>query len=106
MESLFNKLPDLSEREVKVIRKLTKSIVNQMLHDPINRIKEMAAGKNGEEALEMFVQFFALEERVKELGAAVGTQKNRKKRIRKRSAFRFRPIRRKCCGQLKSSFPA
>jgi glutamyl-tRNA reductase len=67
MESLFNKLPDLSEREVKVIRKLTKSIVNQMLHDPINRIKEMAAGKNGEEALEMFVQFFALEERVQEL---------------------------------------
>lgn len=67
MEDLFNKLPDLTERESKVIRKLTKSIVNQMMHDPINRIKEMSAERNGQEALEMFTQFFALEERVKQL---------------------------------------
>lgn len=78
MESLLNKLPDLNEREVKVIRKLTKSIVNQMLHDPILRIKEMSAGKNGEEALDLFVQFFALEERVKELTRQQSVQRQMK----------------------------
>ncbi|MVP00508.1 glutamyl-tRNA reductase [Paenibacillus lutrae] len=62
MESLFKKLPDLEEREMKVIRKLTKSIVNQMLRDPILSIKEMAGEKKGEEALEMFTKIFALEE--------------------------------------------
>jgi glutamyl-tRNA reductase len=66
MESLFNKLPDLDEREMKVIRKLTKSIVNQMLHDPINRIKEMAGEKHGDEAIAMFTQIFALEDKLSE----------------------------------------
>ncbi|MFD2612549.1 glutamyl-tRNA reductase [Paenibacillus gansuensis] len=65
MESLLKKLPDLDEREIKVIRKLTKSIVNQMLHDPINRVKEMAGEKHGEDAVDMFTKLFALEERLK-----------------------------------------
>ncbi|MFD0694134.1 glutamyl-tRNA reductase [Paenibacillus sp. GCM10027628] len=62
MESMLKKLPDLDEREVKVIRKLTKSIVNQVLRDPILRIKEMAGERHGDEALEMFTKLFALEE--------------------------------------------
>lgn len=62
MESLWNKLPDLDERERKVIRKLTKSIVNQMMQEPILRIKDAAAGRHGAEAMEWFVKFFALEE--------------------------------------------
>ncbi|OPA80327.1 glutamyl-tRNA reductase [Paenibacillus selenitireducens] len=62
LESLFKKLPELDEHQAKVIRKLTKSIVNQMLHDPILRIKEMAVEKNSDEALEMFTQIFALED--------------------------------------------
>jgi glutamyl-tRNA reductase len=66
MESLTNKLPDLEERELKVIRKLTKSIVNQMLRDPVSRIKEMAAEKHGDEALEYFTKIFALEEQLAE----------------------------------------
>ncbi|TYP73871.1 glutamyl-tRNA reductase [Paenibacillus methanolicus] len=64
MESLTNKLPDLDERELKVIRKLTKSIVNQMMQDPIVRIKEMASEKRGDEAMDLFVKLFALEESV------------------------------------------
>lgn len=64
MDSLMKKLPDLDERELKVIRKLTKSIVNQMLRDPVNRIKEMAAERHGEEALEYFTKIFALEEQM------------------------------------------
>lgn len=66
MGSLLKKLPDLDEREIKVIRKLTKSIVNQMLHDPILRIKEMAAERHGDQAIDLFTQIFALEERVAE----------------------------------------
>ena len=62
MESLTKKLPDLSERELKMIRKLTKSIVNQMMHDPIMRIKEMAGEKHADEAMDMFVKMFALED--------------------------------------------
>lgn len=64
MESLTNKLPDLDERELKVIRKLTKSIVNQMMQDPIVRIKEMAGDKHGDEAMDLFVKLFALEDSV------------------------------------------
>ncbi|NEW04472.1 glutamyl-tRNA reductase [Paenibacillus sp. SYP-B3998] len=62
MENMLKKLPDLDEREVKVIRKLTKSIVNQVLRDPILRIKEMAGERHGDDALEMFTKLFALEE--------------------------------------------
>jgi glutamyl-tRNA reductase len=65
MDSLLRKLPDLTEREIKVIRKLTKSIANRMMTDPINRIKEMAAGRSGREAVEMFVRIFALEEELR-----------------------------------------
>ncbi|GIP30056.1 glutamyl-tRNA reductase [Paenibacillus sp. J23TS9] len=68
LQSLFNKLPELDEHQRKVIRRLTKSIVNQMMHDPINRIKEMTAGKNGNEALDYFTQIFALEEDLNETG--------------------------------------
>lgn len=66
LDSLFNKLPELDERQRKVIRRLTKSIVNQMLHDPINRVKELAGAQQGPEALEMFSHIFALEDRLTE----------------------------------------
>jgi glutamyl-tRNA reductase len=66
MNSLANKLPDLDEHQMKVIRKLTKSIVNQMMQDPILRIKEMAGEKRSEEAMDMFVKLFALEEQLAE----------------------------------------
>ncbi|MUT64508.1 glutamyl-tRNA reductase [Paenibacillus sp. NEAU-GSW1] len=64
MHSMRNKLPDLDEHELKVISKLTKSIVNQMMQDPILRIKEMAGEKHSDEAMEMFVKLFALEEQL------------------------------------------
>ncbi|QAY68281.1 glutamyl-tRNA reductase [Paenibacillus protaetiae] len=64
LHSLTNKLPDLGEHELKVIRKLTKSIVNQMMQDPILRIKEMAGEKRSDEAMDMFVKLFALEDRL------------------------------------------
>lgn len=66
LHSLFNRLPDLDEHQRKVIRKLTKSMLNQMVHDPINRIKEMAVQKQGNEALDMFADIFSLEDRLEE----------------------------------------
>ncbi|WP_058302551.1 glutamyl-tRNA reductase [Gorillibacterium timonense] len=68
MDSLMKKLPHLSDRDKTVIHRLTKSIVNQMLRDPIIRVKELAGEDNGSEAVEQFVKLFALEEWVK--GAA------------------------------------
>jgi glutamyl-tRNA reductase len=62
LESLFNKLPDLDERERKIIHKLTKSIVNQLLHDPIAHVKDMAQERRGKEAMDLFTSMFALEE--------------------------------------------
>ena len=59
--SLFNKLPNLNEREQKLIWKLTKSIANQLIHDPILRVRSLM-GSNGENAIEMFSMLFALEE--------------------------------------------
>jgi glutamyl-tRNA reductase len=66
MLRIERKLPDLTEHEKRVIRKTTKSIVNQLLRDPIVRIKELAVSPQKEEALEMFVQLFALENQLKE----------------------------------------
>jgi glutamyl-tRNA reductase len=64
MDSLLNKIPDLDDREIKIIRKLTKSIVNQMLRDPILRIKEMSGERHADEALELFTKIFALEDQL------------------------------------------
>ena len=44
MASIKNKMPDLTEREKKVLSKHTKSIVNQILKDPILQVKELVNG--------------------------------------------------------------
>ncbi len=67
MESIERKLPNLSEREKKVLRKHTKSIVNQLLRDPITRVKELAGEDDADQALELFTKIFALEEELASL---------------------------------------
>ena len=62
MVSLQRKLPHLSERDIKVLNKHTKSIINQMLKDPILYAKELADEPNTKEALNEFVKTFRLEE--------------------------------------------
>jgi glutamyl-tRNA reductase len=64
MNSIERKMPDLSEREKKVLRKHTKSIVNQLLRDPIAQLKDMAVEPKAAENLEMFTKLFAIEEQV------------------------------------------
>lgn len=61
MARIERKLPDLTEQEKRVIRKQTKSIVNQLMRDPIVRIKELATTSQKEVAQEMFIHLFALE---------------------------------------------
>ncbi|MFD2926125.1 glutamyl-tRNA reductase [Halobacillus naozhouensis] len=66
MSSIERKMPDLTEREKKVLRKHTKSIINQMLKDPILQAKELAAKPDAEESLHLFTQIFGIEEEVEE----------------------------------------
>lgn len=42
LESLFNKMPQLTTREKKVLDNHTQSIVNQLLREPIREVKELA----------------------------------------------------------------
>ncbi|RIL71943.1 glutamyl-tRNA reductase [Staphylococcus devriesei] len=61
MESIDRKLPNLSERERAVISKHTKSIINQMLKDPIKQAKELSNDKRSNEKLELFQNIFDIE---------------------------------------------
>lgn len=66
MKSIERKMPDLTEREKKVLNKHTKSIINQLLKEPITQAKELAGTDNAEEALQLFVDIFGIEEEVKD----------------------------------------
>lgn len=61
MVSLERKIPNLSDREKKVISKHTKSIINQLLKDPILVAKELAAEEGATEKLALFAKIFDLE---------------------------------------------
>ncbi|MCG7334716.1 glutamyl-tRNA reductase [Sporosarcina sp. ACRSM] len=64
MTSIENKMPNLTEREKKVLNKHTKSIINQLLKDPILQVKELAMDANGAEKLQLFQQIFGIDEDV------------------------------------------
>jgi glutamyl-tRNA reductase len=66
MVSLERKLPNLSERDLKVLNKHTKSIINQLLKDPILQAKELAARPDANQAMDLFMKIFNIEELVKE----------------------------------------
>ncbi|MCQ6281208.1 glutamyl-tRNA reductase [Bacillus sp. EB600] len=57
-----NKLPNLTEHDLKVIRKYSKSIVNQILHEPLINMKHLVVDNlNKTEMLDIFTQLFSLE---------------------------------------------
>ncbi|MCI0183210.1 glutamyl-tRNA reductase [Sulfoacidibacillus ferrooxidans] len=66
MESLLNKLPELDERQTKVLQKHTMSIVNQMLREPISQMKEMALEPNAAESMSVFARLFGVEDVLQE----------------------------------------
>ena len=64
MESMERKITHLSVSDIKVINKHTKSIINQMLKDPILQAKELAGESNAAQQLELFAKIFNIEELV------------------------------------------
>lgn len=65
LDSIIRKIPDLDERERKVLNKHTKSIINQLLKDPIRQAKELGAKENPIDSLSLFIDIFGLDESVK-----------------------------------------
>jgi glutamyl-tRNA reductase len=61
MHSLENKLPDLNDREKKLIAKHMMSIVNQLLKDPIEQMKEMGTMKKPSISPEGMASLFGVE---------------------------------------------
>ena len=66
MVSIENKMPELTDRERKILNKHTKSIINQLLKEPILQAKELAASINSQDQLQLFQQIFGIEEEVKQ----------------------------------------
>jgi glutamyl-tRNA reductase len=64
MESIERKIPHLSEHDKKVLSKHTKSIINQLLKDPILQAKEMAAKPDASKSLDLFMKIFNIEDLV------------------------------------------
>lgn len=66
MLSIENKMPDLTDREKKVLSKHTKSIINQLIKEPILQAKEFATDAKSAEKLELFQTIFGIEEEVEQ----------------------------------------
>ncbi|UKS55255.1 glutamyl-tRNA reductase [Exiguobacterium acetylicum] len=62
MQSLERKLPEMSKREKTVIGKHMKSIINQLLREPLSYIKDAAAKPDADERIAQFMDTFALNE--------------------------------------------
>lgn len=61
MHNLTNKVPNLSEKEKHTVNKLTMSMINQLIHEPIVQVKEMASEKDAALYLETFARLFGLD---------------------------------------------
>ncbi|WP_409270833.1 glutamyl-tRNA reductase [Neobacillus sp. SCS-31] len=77
MTSIERKIPNLSDRDKKVLNKHTKSIINQLLKDPILQAKELAARPDAEEALDLFMTIFDIKELVEEQPQSKAAETNK-----------------------------
>ncbi len=84
MTSILNKIPDLTERERNILNKHTKSIINQLLKDPILQAKEMSGSENAAEQLKQFQRIFGIEHDVER---EYEVQKQQAQRITKYEAI-------------------
>ncbi|MBL5766173.1 glutamyl-tRNA reductase [Heyndrickxia sporothermodurans] len=66
MKSIERKMPNLTDRERKILSKHTKSIVNQLLKDPISQVKEIAAQPNAAEQIDLFKKIFNVETEIEQ----------------------------------------
>ena len=83
LDSLERKLPDMTERDRTVISKHMKSIINQMLRDPIIFTKEIAGDKKRDEKLEDIMAMFHIEEEVEAARQDSSSKQREKLRARK-----------------------
>lgn len=67
MDSIDRKMPDLTDRERKVISKHMKSIINQLLKDPISQAKEISGSENREAELQFFQEIFNITNEVESI---------------------------------------
>ena len=82
MISIENKMPDLTDRERKILSKHTKSIINQLLKEPILQAKEMANSSKANEQLRLFQQIFGIEDAVEaEINAMTRQELERKEHL-------------------------
>jgi glutamyl-tRNA reductase len=58
----LNRLGRLSEREKNIVSSMAHALVNQLLHDPIVNLKEMAVSKQGHLYAEVVKKLFTLED--------------------------------------------
>lgn len=85
MESIDRKMPDLSERDRKVISKHMKSIINQILKDPISQAKEVSGSENRAAELQFFQEIFNITNEVESI-------KNSEPEVRRsKNSFVFNP---------------
>lgn len=83
VQSIERKIPDLTERERKVINKHTKSIINQLLKQPVTQAKEMAGNDKAKESLDLFVEIFGIEDELQEELAKQVKKNSTSKKINK-----------------------
>lgn len=85
MDSIDRKMPNLSERDRKVISKHMKSIINQILKDPISQAKEVSGSENRAEELQFFQEIFNITNEVESI-------KNNEPEVRRsKNSFVFSP---------------
>jgi glutamyl-tRNA reductase len=66
MISIERKLAHLTDHDKKVLNKHTKSIINQLLKDPILQAKEFAARPDAAQAMDLFMKIFNIEDLAQE----------------------------------------
>lgn len=61
LASIYRKIPDLDDREMKVLENHTKSIATQLLAEPLEHVKLIGGAKNAESLKELFRKTFGLD---------------------------------------------
>jgi len=87
-KSVERKMPDMTEREKTVISKHMKSIINQMLKDPITYTKEIGNEKHAMKKLKEIETLFGIEEEVEDVKDKE-RNKHRQALINKQSEIAF-----------------
>ncbi|MFB9859783.1 glutamyl-tRNA reductase [Salinicoccus siamensis] len=86
LQSVERKIPEMSDRERAVISKHMKSIINQMLREPITYTKEISGDRKSTEKLAEIKQLFGIEEEV-EMITRQEKEKQHEKRLARKQAL-------------------